>query len=164
MTCAQIMETAICRIATWNAGTFNNMGANEAAELIRKHRIDILCVQETRMTRYNRVSYDAVFKKTGYELYPGQFDEDSEGKPYGGVAVISKWHVCETALPRTAEDEAHPIPGLDKRYQAIKVHRPGNDPFLLTTCGCSQETMHGPVRRRPASWRDRWLLGVRFST
>eukprot|EP00973_Karenia_brevis_P023785 3278869-Karenia_brevis.AAC.1 len=103
-----------CRIATWNISTFDNFGANEAIDFAIKHDIDIFCFQESRMSAHSKPGYDHIFQKEGYQLLPGPFDVDTSGKPYGGVAIATRWPVSETRLPAIPADEQHPMPGLDK--------------------------------------------------
>ena len=107
----------MCKIATLNISTLDNFGAHETTDLLVKHDIDILCLQECRMTMHSKPQYELLFSRFGYQLFPGPFDADQAGRPYGGVAMISKWPISKTDMPAVPEDETHPINGLEKRFK-----------------------------------------------
>ncbi len=68
-------------ITTWNVNSLN-IRLNQVLEYLSTHKIDILCLQETKMT--NDKFPTTAFQEIGYNcIYDGE-------KTYNGVAVISK--------------------------------------------------------------------------
>ena len=104
------------RIGTMNLRTFTGntrkaMAMAEAAEL------DILLMQETRISQASAPGVQATAKERGWTLHVGGGSWDKAGHPTAGVATLSKWPL---GLVKTDFD----VPG---RVQLMRVHLP-NDP------------------------------------
>ena len=106
-------------------------GMEEAIKKADEHGIQVLMIQETRLSENNAASFRAAARSVGWRMITGPFAKTAAGHAYGGVAALAKWPVERAKLPRIAEDVSHPISGLESRFLALRVHRPGDTPLLV---------------------------------
>lgn len=100
----------------------------EVVNLASEHSIDILCLQEARLSEDSLLAAQHAAKQAGWSFSSGTFAIDSQGAPTAGVAVLSRWHVERMIFP-AIDAFLQAQPGC---WQVLRVHRPGQRPFLLT--------------------------------
>lgn len=100
----------------------------EVVSLASEHSIDILCLQETRLSEDSLLAAQHAAKQAGWSFLSGTCAIDLQGAPTAGVAVLSRWHVERKIFP--AIDAG--LLAQRGRWQVLRVHRPGQRPFLLT--------------------------------
>ena len=94
------LESDGCRwrsIGTWNASTLRGRW-QEAFALMDSEHLEVLTVQETRMSADQFPSAEQLCRKAGLHLIHGSYTRDSEGRATGGVAILSRWplrKICE---------------------------------------------------------------------
>lgn len=114
-------------VGTLNVRTLKGKMA-QALTLARENSLDILCLQEVRLSEDNMLSAHHAAKQQGWTFLPGPCAQDSQGAPTAGVAVLSRWPVEKKALPSQIDPELQCHSG---RWQVLQVHRPARRPFVL---------------------------------
>ena len=115
------------KIGTLNVRALQGKMA-EVMSLANDHSLDILCLQEVRLSEDNMLSAHHAAKRGGWTFLPGPCAIDSQGAPTAGVAVLSRWPVEKKALPLDVDSELLHHRG---RWQVLQVHRPANRPFVM---------------------------------
>lgn len=109
------------RIATMNAGTLaGRLGTSIA--LLHDLDLDVLCIQETRLSDIAVPSAQHWAKRERLHLLVGNSQGSGARAPVGGVAILRMAAIARVPLP------GHFDP---MRVLAANMHRPGKRPLLL---------------------------------
>lgn len=112
---------------TLRVGTLNvrSLGGRLAGvlEIATTGHLDILCLQETRVSDDSWSAVNGACNKQGWKLFPGGQDATACGAVSGGILIISKWPVEALSIPTRVTS---PV-----RAMALKVYRPRQRPLLL---------------------------------
>ena len=92
------------KIGTLNVRTLKGKMA-EVMNLANDQSLDILCLQEVRLSEDNLLSAHHAAKRGGWSFLPGPCAIDSQGAPTAGVAVLSRWPIEKKALPLDDDNE-----------------------------------------------------------
>ena len=102
------------KVAQWNAEGVRNKKP-ELQEFLRKHSIDIICIQETHLKEPQR------FFVRGYEL----FRHDRHNRHKGGILTLVKTSIPAVEMYKSVEE------GLE--HQTVKIILPDGD-LHITNC------------------------------
>ena len=127
----------VLRIATLNVCTLKGK-MPEVLQLAEKHSIDILCLQEVRLSADNLLAAFHAAKRSGWQFLASPCAINNAGAPTAGVAILSKWPVDKFVLPH----EPIELQTFKGRWQCVRVHRPGLRPFF-----CANLYLHASDRR-----------------
>ena len=112
-------------LATWNPGTLSGQ-FKEAMDWVRERQVDVLCVQEHRMSLWGeREKAERLADEAGYRIMWGEQDWARGGDgttAVRGVAIITRvkaQHVRKEGMPDPT------------RVVAAKVYRGGARPLLV---------------------------------
>ena len=112
---------------TLRVGTLNvrSLGGRLAGvlEIATTGHLDILCLQETRVSDDSWSAVNGACNKQGWKIFPGGQDATACGAVSGGILIISKWPVEALSIPTRVTS---PV-----RAMALKVYRPRQRPLLL---------------------------------
>ena len=116
------MPKSSLRVGTCNVRSLTGkMGA--VMDLAANAGVNLLCLQETKLTQEGLHAMRQAFRAKGWKLLPGPLAVDSAGKASGGVAVITDWPVEVLEVPVAA--------AFPTRVMAVKAHRPAQRPLLV---------------------------------
>ena len=118
---------SVLTIATLNVCTLKGR-MPEVLQLASSYALDILCLQEVRLTENNILAAIHTAKKSGWHFLPGPCALDSAGMPTAGVAFLSRWPLDKfifDSLPVEMQFQ-------QGRWLTVRVHRPGARPFFCT--------------------------------
>ena len=112
---------------TLRVGTLNvrSLGGRLAGvlDLATTGQLDILCLQETRVSDDSWSAVNGACNKHGWKLFPGSQDVNACGAVSGGILIISRWPAEALPIPTRVTTPA--------RAMALKVYRPRQRPLLL---------------------------------
>ena len=104
------------RIATYNVQTLQ--GKSESVlDLMANEHIDILCLQETRLSTDGLEAVRRAVRQRGWTILCSEPALDAAGRICGGVAFIARWHVDVVSL------ESTPCEGDADRILLIRAPR-----------------------------------------
>ena len=113
------------RIATLNVRSLKGK-MPEVLQLADSLSVDILCLQEVRLSEDNLLAASHAAKRSGWQFFASPCAMNNAGAPTAGVAILSKWPVDKYVLP----DPSCVLRAQQGRWQIMRVHRPGSRPFL----------------------------------
>ena len=127
----------VLRIATLNVSTLKGR-MPEVLQLAEDCSVDILCLQEVRLSEDNLLAASHTAKRSGWQFLAGSCAINGAGAPTAGVAIVSKWPVDNFVFASEPPD----LCSHKGRWQCIRVHRPGLRPFI-----CTNMYLHASDRR-----------------
>ena len=118
------------RIATLNLGTLAGR-LDWVFEAMATKKIDVLCLQETRVTEVMAPGIILACRQRGLQCFFGHHQRDAAGVSYGTNAVIAKWPIVALRSP----------PGTpNQRCQYFALHEAARGPIVCAN-------IHGPHTR-----------------
>ena len=131
----RLHQCSKCRIGTWNVVSLA-LHMVLVIDFAVAQRLDILCMQEVRLSGDNLLSAQALARKHHWHLHVSDPVFDASGRVTSGVGFLARWPLkVFDNPPLIIPDEyaeSFPPGTLDcGRVIWAKVHRPGTRPFEL---------------------------------
>ena len=118
-------QHGVIRIGTLNVQSLTGK-MPQVITLAETHNLDVLCLQETRLTPDNLLSAQHAAKKAGWQWIAGETASNAIGGPQAGVATLSRWTVDTWSPPAVS----HELRAHKARWQLLRLHRPGARPII----------------------------------
>ena len=93
------------RVATYNCQTLNGKFIQLLA-WIHSRNIDLIALEETRLSPDSFGVFETLCTSYGYQVYPSCTAVDSSGVVTGGMAFVSRWPLKTCALDGTGMHES----------------------------------------------------------
>ena len=116
-----IGKTNRMRLATLNVQTLTGRLPN-IIDLMSDLELDILFLQETRVSYASRPTLVAFAKAQGFNLVTSEPSMDANGAIIGGLAILTRWPIQHIATPTSISGQ--------ESVQLIKIHRPDDQPLI----------------------------------
>ena len=114
------------RVATLNVGTIVGH-MTDIMELATRHNLDVLYVQERRLTHEGLLAAQRAARMAGWTFQTNSFAKDALGRAFGGVGVLSRWPVQVCKLPLLLGEDGKQDPAIQNlttgRLLWTRVHR-----------------------------------------